>query len=590
MQKRTREEFKNAGEALRESSKKLVRRAEVAFQAAPADGVRLTILTDIDRAYRLERSNFFTGLAPLALERRKHGVLPPRLLAKPVVVESSVELLRLGLSVPVQISTERHVLKLQTGTSTELIDFADITHILRHYNEVQEIIANHRSIALKYAKPLFDVAPLEPFLSHLRFDARSPEKLKATKQRCTEKWLARELSSFRYILKLNAISSRSFHTPSLYPIFPTINTDFTECNDDTVWQDLVIEPEHYFDPGKNGDPVVIYHNRKELERREDLHLWIERVFGIDGAPHRRLFRSHLPREPRLPDLPTRLSSLLPESGNVLFANALSHGSFSCILSSNHVLFITPLFEERTRNNKPVLKIKVTKSYNVNLTAGSRFFASKSTLVIADVSSLIILTAHKKFVYPDCTIRSWSDGVAQLSDYDLATLSTNGEWRPFTTLSERIICFGSSTRFHFTAAACDDCAVRFRSNTTGRKITTVYLEGDYPERVTITSRCGFVVVQCIAAVWVFTNAGIPFRKVAVGPSGPWFAFTGPDNADFIAEVATNGHGRCWEVGDPENSMELQIGVPIAALGFSSSRNCFLAVVKSDRIVAIPRKSE
>ena len=43
----------------------------------------------------------------------------------------------------------------------------------------------------------------------------------------TQKWVAREITNFEYLMQLNTIAGRTFSDLSQYPVFPWVITDFT---------------------------------------------------------------------------------------------------------------------------------------------------------------------------------------------------------------------------------------------------------------------------------------------------------------------------------------------------------------------------
>ena len=58
----------------------------------------------------------------------------------------------------------------------------------------------------------------------------------------TQQWLDRQLSTFEYLMQLNFISGRSYHSLAQYPVFPWILADYTsktiDLNDPAVYRDL----------------------------------------------------------------------------------------------------------------------------------------------------------------------------------------------------------------------------------------------------------------------------------------------------------------------------------------------------------------
>jgi hypothetical protein len=567
MQRKINLELIETRKALGEIAKSICNETPIEQIPPAVNGPRLFLITNFNRTISLTRSNFFISFAPLLCERLISYKIPPRLLTKPLTLQSDSLLFRMGISVPVKATTESNFLhfrrhdessskalgfsnsfvSFQFTDSTEYFDLSDITHIIR-CNDIVEIVANRRSVALKSNKFIFDKAVLEPSLSNLKFDVRSPDKLIDLKYKYQDKWLAGELTTLKYLLVLNALSGRCFHTPQLRPILPALDTAFSNC---PVQFDnrLIIDPEFYFSPGEYGTPAVIYHNRQQLEARSDIHFWINCIFGAKRSPHHRLFETHEPRSIRKLSLYDRHSVRLHDSDKLLFAQSIGKGMFGIVFDSGQVSFLNVYFSEKVKSFS--LKSKIVKSYSIRpLTHTARFFTAKSQIVIDDESSITFLTPAKKMVVPQSASRiwNWSDGIVQLSDWDLAIVQTNGEFKPLITVIERIVCFGSSRRFNITAVACVDCCVRLRLNSNGSKIETITLENNFPERVVITNGWGFVVVKCVETIFVFTANGLPFQKVPYGTIHNWFFFQDAKAADFVAVASVDGKVR---LGSLEN---------------------------------------
>ena len=81
---------------------------------------------------------------------------------------------------------------------------------------------------------------MKSVFSNLPTTVTPHEILKESK--ITEKWVARELSNFDYLMMINTIAGRTYNDLNQYPIFPWILRDYTSdtlnITDPTVYRDL----------------------------------------------------------------------------------------------------------------------------------------------------------------------------------------------------------------------------------------------------------------------------------------------------------------------------------------------------------------
>lgn len=83
------------------------------------------------------------------------------------------------------------------------------------------------------ANGLDRIAASGDLYSHLR---------KLLRQNMTERWIAREISNFEYLMHLNTLAGRSYNDLTQYPVFPWVLSDYTlatiDLSDPAVYRDL----------------------------------------------------------------------------------------------------------------------------------------------------------------------------------------------------------------------------------------------------------------------------------------------------------------------------------------------------------------
>jgi hypothetical protein len=149
-------------------------------------------------------------------------------------------------------------------------------------------------------------------------------------------WITGGISNFEYLLKINFFGGRSYNSVSLYPIFPYLEkmrdltiplkinpgawlktfAKFPKVMDDETERELIeilaeqtieLTPEFFTMPevltGIKQPYEFVYDLRKQLESdmvSENLHLWIDAIFGIQSSLTEKVFRTAHPQKNVLP--------------------------------------------------------------------------------------------------------------------------------------------------------------------------------------------------------------------------------------------------------------------------------------------------
>jgi hypothetical protein len=123
-------------------------------------------------------------------------------------------------------------------------------------------------------------------------------------------WAGGTISTFSYLMSLNVASGRTFDSVSMYPVLPNIFSHsqsqgspppsliqsdvmlFEEFESYDLPSDFFFQPE-----AVEGGLDRVYRNRKLLERAQNLHRWIDAVFGgLSPHPPRSRLAETIPTE------------------------------------------------------------------------------------------------------------------------------------------------------------------------------------------------------------------------------------------------------------------------------------------------------
>jgi hypothetical protein len=428
------------------------------------------------------------------------------------------------------------------------------------------------------------------------------------------RWATWEISSFKYLSKLNLLAGRTYADSKFYPAFPSLAVDFDTCDEvgkvdpnglkkiavDHPDGQLTALPELYFYPEICGSFDAIYQNRKKLEGLANLDVWIVKVFGNPKVAKMMLFDGpHPTREPFIPPAcdVQQLNLLKADEEKILVCLPLklAHGSvgFAGFFESGSLRFIELSFDTAGCAN-----IRRTCSVTLENAASARVYSLGNLVCTFDGTTVTVLERTgkgAKTYKTDCHIANklfFSGGCFSSGEpvlYQINGPDPRWEVRVFTTLRARICSVASSSRFNITAVGCEDGKLRIRSNVHGRKVATVGLDQEIPTGVLITEKWGLIVVKTPASLFVFNVNGMLVNKM---PDRAmirlWTAFHTRDSCDFICYQDTDFNVFYFEAAEPTVRMKLDTQPNLCAIQFDWKFNCFVFVAVTGKVMIMPRR--
>lgn len=177
------------------------------------------------------------------------------------------------------------------------------------------------------------------------------------------------------------------------------------------------------------------------------------------------------------------------------------------------------------------------------------------------------------------------------------------------VSHKVICMAMNENLKVFALGCDDCKIRIRNLATGKKIKTVSLidinnndddiniinnDDVIPRRILITNRWGFIVVNTLFRLFIFSVNGTliqcvnDFLKI-----DRWFSFCSSEGFDFIG-FESQEKPYCifyFEVLKPlERKFKMipsiQLKPKIVKVHYDSSWNSFIIISNDAKIHVLP----
>jgi hypothetical protein len=565
---------------------------------------RIDGVLSIQLQMKLTREPSLSMYCPFSLARTKTQPKTLRLLSSEADSSSyDATYIVFDSQTPVNVSMEDDNLVLHFQGSQETFPCSEVGNVIETRSSSVHFIVNRIPVVLEFRKNV-------PSFLGRRFAVLSPDSIIDSEELLilVTRWQRRQLTSFKFIALLNYLSGRSFIHPSVYPVFPSpdfesaTDTSFPSLNGafirnsdavDDPQKRLFVRPEFYF-LAESSSVHKVYDRRKQLERHQNLEVWINRVFGSDEFSHNRLFTERvLPRGRFMAkELSVAQLRVNLEFG-IVYAGVLRRNSFGCILKDGSVVFISIVFGENTVSSDIAGSKKLATDPREY-----QFFAipADKAIVAYSKATLVCIRATGWLTLNDIFLPApgFSDRVACRSSTNLsrfAIAQTSTSWTPFCDLPERIVCFASSRRFCVTAVACADGRLRIRSNRTGRKVATVPLDGELAVFAAITKYWGFVVVRTLRSIFVFTVNGTFVSKTELAIEiGKWTTFRSLSGFDFMA--FENATGKLWwfEVMEPARLEVIDIGLTrIAQIAFDWRADMFI-VLAIDGIIRFFRRTQ
>jgi hypothetical protein len=427
------------------------------------------------------------------------------------------------------------------------------------------------------------------------------------------RWTRGEISSFKYLSLVNALVGRTYeHLHDRYPLFPSVKVDnFQTCPDKffinldgsfmtgdpespPIPPELFVMPEYYFLAGGGRDPLTVYANRKALEAREDLHLWLARA-SDENCPDPLPFSGG--HEPRAPFLPRRVppSAIGLSKAPIVFCGPIKHEHeqrFAVVAAKGKwaIWKVVGKVEEE----KVTIQANRVVSGTFRERADCQFAIVRDELVRCNGRILGVVRDGRGSVEGEVDLISShiSENCCQISETTLGVFQTESiNVTVFAIVPARIACFARSEKFNITVIGCLDTKLRIRSNETGLKVATVSLDGQIATRLLITKGWGFIVALTDSHFFVLTVNGLLVQKIERTVSfNNWFTFRVPPGFDFIALSLDNGKLRYFEAADPINVHDIEVeGGAILSWTYLWRHDCFLAVCQDGFCRVVPRNS-
>jgi hypothetical protein len=410
------------------------------------------------------------------------------------------------------------------------------------------------------------------------------------------RWASGEISSFKYLSLVR------------YPTFPSIAVaDFQACRPKPFVQldesfviggpeseplppDLFVMPVYYVLAG-GRDPATVYQNRKALEEREDIGIWLTSASDQelpDPLPFR---EGHLRRTPFAPRAVARGEQPLTKDERIIFCGALKveHEQRFAFVTEKGSWAVVRV-AEKGQEESASIHASVVASGHVPVD-GWNFAIARSELVRCNGQALGVVR-QKAQALTDVSV--WSAAISgnccQISETTLGTFRVGGDVQitVLTIVPARIVCFEYSEKWNITAIGCEDAKVRIRQNQTGMKVATVLLDGEVPARILITKGWGFIVVLTDESIWVFTVNGILVRKIEFPERiVQWFTLRIPPGFDSVG-VNVNGKLRYFEAGEraPLENVEFEGGA-VSQWTYLWRYDSFLVVCTNGKLLVLPR---
>jgi len=461
----------------------------------------------------------------------------------------------------------------------------------------------------------------------------------------THYWCMGLISSFEYIIKLNILSGRSFNNTHLYPIFPSIISDFhneyqirdfsfsvipfqpnisrtfyphleeSSTLKDILINDPIIIPEFYYFPEvisptdelplwATSNYEFIYRHRKLLESYSAKRLiieWINAVFGLDSNKwgHMVLFSS---KHPTLSIHPKKDSLVLNHSlsTDLLFGTVLSkapgHMTLALIDMQGNLSNAKIKFNENRLHCQKILvsELSISKPLIFSCDGQNILYLSVSKKEACFVSK----KSHQIVMFPaDLN----TDIVALLmntfiyaADYSsmycsvIDEKSTQLKPRFIHKFESRLVRFFGSSKFKVVCAITQDNQIHLFSTSNWRFITSIHVH-DLVLNACITHSLGFIIIITYQYINVYNINGNLIKKcentIHAKNIYPYVSSTG---FDYIAyhDLSTNMIGTFEAFYPHHNIVVFPLNTETLYIEYEVLTNSFLIILRNGNIVSCP----
>jgi hypothetical protein len=513
--------------------------------------------------------------------RRRRAQDPPPacevVLERPAVL---ISLRRQAVSVIFRLTREHTILQ-RTARATVFANsqVAEI-HVRRQRNSALEIFLDTgKSFFLE-----FGVLDLPGFMRLARktdIPASALPNLEPPLARLEERWASGEISSFEYIIRLNAIDGRSFRDTSEYPIFPALQGDKIRpagavvLDLDNILSGDVWPADLFFRADDVSSLRDVELRRLALEKAP-LHEWLAAAF-------RRLFRDR-PHRARIALRPRRgfsSSADIAMGAPIAAATEVSRTRLLLILRDGAV---------------GVLQLsgaaECTFVRRADGCPGSVAAAADGQIVVREKETITIIEDGR----PNTTLPVFTSsevfypiGEEVLFCPEGATVGAVGRAGPrkICPARGRVARIAADRTFRIIALATVDGWVRVFDLATGSEVAGADLGGE-ARLLSITPKWGCVVAAVGDEVVVLTVNGQPIHREKMPfRIAQWWPFSSAADFDYVAFVTDARVVGTFQVLHPEKSQVFQEAKDdLVFIRFDPVAAAFLLLSQNGQLLILP----
>ena len=451
----------------------------------------------------------------------------------------------------------------------------------------------------------------------------------------TDEWQDGKLSNFEYLLRLNLCSGRTFNDPALYPIFPALVADFTncyKCKDFTISltsitpppmhrfghaslgvanlkDDLTLPnflaPEFFCFPQivKEFDELpqwaytgfdLVYTLRKVLESPHIsalLSTWIDCVWGKyhpNPLPHKQLFLTmHMPKKMRHPLKMPSLCANITVNSKITLAYCDGHHLTACT-ADGHAHFARVQIDSSGIAFSNRVTMRLPKGIPFDTNASQVYTYSRGLGQFVTVTSDQSLSSQMLAVVGGQISVSATAIIfcPTPSSISIRLRDGSGECH-LCHATSRICCIALSEDFHLAAYGTVAGTLHIVSTTNRREVRALTLDGDVPEAVLITRHWGFIIARTHTCVFVFTVNGELLRQAPLANRIlRWTTFSNTAGFDYLAFQTADFDILACEAPRPDLATHICKCRGLVSIAYSSALESLILVTSSGKVKCAP----
>ena len=458
----------------------------------------------------------------------------------------------------------------------------------------------------------------------------------------TNDWLNYRISNFEYLIKLNIFAGRSFNQYRVYPIMPSILSNFNDFQSSqkldnhklkvysqpSSYQDdffdtyflnttsqytdyLTISADFYFDFGFNNNKSqksiemnlpkwaknrfdFIYNNRKKLELI-DISPFIDRVFGYKKESPNTFIHLFARQHPKRAPLPL---NNIPKEMKVYDMNQKIASVVILLRQNSKILFWLILEDKKIYNaqlDNGVFTIKCCSELNcpdepiISYSFHHIFAYSRKKAVLYYISSLNKVTEIP--LYTELPLFTTLNRMILFcrDKCSLCKMGIDGKnYSKFCFSESKVTALISSKHFSIIAYATMDGYVHICDLETAKEINRQFV-GYQAKQIAITSNLGFIISISDTKLNVFTVNGESITSASYNfLISQIYLFSLKTGQDFISFVTNKNEVGYFEAFYPEKYKFLkQFNSSIKRVSYDPIHFVFIIVESDGRIDIIPQ---